>query len=313
MLSKLPSLLRSKKGFVGALVLFYGAVHGIFGLVQDATYAASNWGTIVGFLASGLGNLFVIVAGVVLILWAVFTQQPEAQSLPQSTPISNTKAEQEAEQFRTTLHDVEQERNELKARNEVLTKELATAQTRSHPEPSHSAADEPFSLEPVKRRGPPKPNGEFDIYMSVRVTNNGSGQIRGCRGQLVRVQDLVSTPDGPEWRDIPHIHPALLRWSPGDGGGDSTDFTTEATLDVAVIESWAEPVYQFLTANESLRSTYQLEYGWVGPILTVEISAQSGYRVEQTFNLDGHLRDLLEAPAEVEPMVKWRTYPRVAA
>lgn len=290
-------------------MLFYGAVHGIFGLVQDATYAASNWGTIVGFLASGLGNLFVIVAGVVLILWAVFTQQPEPQSLPQSTPVFNTKAEQEAEQFRTTLRDVEQERNELKVRNEVLTKELATTQTRSHPQPSHSAADEPFSLEPMKRRGLPKPNGEFDIYMSVRVTNKGSGQIQGCRGQLVKVQDYVSTPDGHEFRDIPHIHPAYLRWSPGDGGGDSADFTKEATLDVAVIESWAEPVYQFLTANESLRSTYQLKYELAGPILTIEISTQSGDRVEQIFNLDGHLRGPLGALAEVEPMVKWRTYP----
>jgi hypothetical protein len=177
------------------------------------------------------------------------------------------------------------------------------------PEPQPASSDRPFSLEPVKRRGSPKPNGEFDIYMSIRVANKGSGWIRGCRGRLVRVQDLFSTPDGSEWRGIPHIHPAYLRWSPGDGGSDSADFTTEAILDVAVIESWEKPVYQLLTANESLRSTYQLEYGQVGPILSIEISAQSGGRMEQTFSLDGHLRGFLEAPTEVEPQVRWPTWP----
>jgi len=126
---------------------------------------------------------------------------------------------------------------------------------------------------------------------------------------LVRVQEYVSTPDGYEWQDIPHIHPAYLRWSLGDGGETSADFTTEATLDVAVIESWVEPVYQFLTANESLRSTYQLKYERAGPILTIEILAQSGDRVEQIFSLDGHERVFLEAPTEVEPVVKWRTWP----
>jgi len=177
------------------------------------------------------------------------------------------------------------------------------------PEPQPGSSDKPFSLEPVKRRGPPKPNGEFDIYMSIRVTNKGSGQIQGCRGRLVRVQDLISTPDGSEWQDIPHIHPAYLRWSPGDGGGDSADFTTEATLDVAIIESWAEPVCQMLTANESLRSTYQVKYEWAGPILSIQISAQSGGWVEQSFTFDGHTRVFLKAPTEVEPVVRWRTWP----
>ena len=177
------------------------------------------------------------------------------------------------------------------------------------PEPPLTSSDEPFSLEPVKQHGPRKPNGERDIYMRIRVINKGSGEIRGCRGRLVKVQDLVSIPDGSEWRDIPHIHPAYLRWSPGDGGGDSADFTTEATLDVAVIESWTEPVYQLLTANESLRPTYQLEYRMAGPILTIAILEQSEGRTEKIFNLDGHIRAFLETPSEVEPVVRWRTWP----
>ncbi len=177
------------------------------------------------------------------------------------------------------------------------------------PEPQPASGDEPFSLEPVKRREPPKPNGEFDIYMSIRVTNSGSGSIQGCCGRLVRVSDFVSTPDGFKWQDIPHIHPALLRWSPGDGGGDSVDFTKEATLDVAFIESWAEPIYQILTANEVLRPTYQLKYEQTGPFLTIEISTQSGGRIEQIFALGGHSRDFLKTPTEVEPVVTLRRWP----
>jgi hypothetical protein len=95
----------------------------------------------------------------------------------------------------------------------------------------------------------------------------------------------------------------------GRRGETSADFTTEATLDVAVIESWAEPVYQLLTADESLRATYRLEYGWGGPLLTIEVSAESGGRIEQTFSLDGAHRGFLEAPTEVEPIVRWRPWP----
>jgi hypothetical protein len=114
-LSRLSSLLRSKKGFIGALVLFYGAVHGIFGLVQDATYAASNWGTIVGFLTSGIGNLCVIVVGIVLVLWAVVSQQPEAQPLPQSSATPDTNTQREVERLEKQLRRVEQERDRYRA------------------------------------------------------------------------------------------------------------------------------------------------------------------------------------------------------
>jgi hypothetical protein len=77
----LSSLLRSKKGFISALLLFYGVVHGAFDILQDATNAASNWGTIVGFLTSGLGNLLVVVAGILLLLWAVVTRPPETDPI----------------------------------------------------------------------------------------------------------------------------------------------------------------------------------------------------------------------------------------
>jgi hypothetical protein len=180
------------------------------------------------------------------------------------------------------------------------------------PEPQPASSDEPFSLKPVKRRGPQKPNGERDIYMSIQVTNKGSGEIRGCRGRLVKAQNFVGTPDGYEWQDITHIHPTYLRWSLGDGGEMTADFTTEATLDVAVIESWSEPVYQLLTANESQHSDYQLKYGEAGPILTIEISAQSGGRMKQIFSLGDKYRGLLEAPTEVEPVVKWGKWPEDA-
>ncbi len=164
----------------------------------------------------------------------------------------------------------------------------------------------PFSIEPLKRRGPPKANGERDIYMSIRLVNRGVGWIRGCRGRLVRVRQYVTTPDAVEEQDIPHIHPAYLRWSPGEGGGVSADFANEATLDVAVIESWAVPVYQLLTADEGLRSTYQLDFTPVGPILNIEIAAESGGRIERSFRLDGDFR---LPKAGVEPLVLWQELP----
>jgi hypothetical protein len=104
--AKVLQLLRSKKGLLGALLLFYGAVRGILGLLQDLTYAATNWGHVVGFLASGLGNVLVMIAGIVLLLWAVFTQQPETESAPRSESDEGTKpralerAEYENEQLR---------------------------------------------------------------------------------------------------------------------------------------------------------------------------------------------------------------------
>ena len=111
MLSKIPSSLRSKKGFVGALVLFYGTMHGVFGLVQDATYAASNWGEIVGFLTSGLGNLFVVAVGILLILWAVLTQQPEIERANAAAPTIDIAAERETERLKREVRAVAQERD----------------------------------------------------------------------------------------------------------------------------------------------------------------------------------------------------------
>jgi len=58
-------------------MFFYGAVRGAFSLLQDVAYAADNGRAIVDFLASGLGNLLVVVGGLLLMLWAVFTQPRE--------------------------------------------------------------------------------------------------------------------------------------------------------------------------------------------------------------------------------------------
>jgi hypothetical protein len=174
------------------------------------------------------------------------------------------------------------------------------------PESGRGASGEPFLLTPAKRRGPPKANGESDIYMGIRVSNKGTDWIRGCRGRLVRVRHYVTTPDGVEKQDIPHISPAYLRWSPGDGGGVSADFCTEATLDVAVIESWGEPIYQLMTADEGLRPTYRLDFKPLGPILTIEIAAESGGRVERTLQLDGDFR---MPRAGMEPLIQWREWP----
>jgi len=120
---------------------------------------------------------------------------------------------------------------------------------------------------------------------------------------LVRVQEYVKTADGYEPQDIPHIDPAYLRWSPGDGGDVSANFRTAATLDVAIIESWAQPVFQLLTADERLRSTYRLNYEMTGPRLTFEVAAESGGCIEKLFALDGSS----VVSAEEEPMVQWRT------
>jgi hypothetical protein len=176
----------------------------------------------------------------------------------------------------------------------------------SSPASSLGDSDEPFSIELVKRHGPPKANGERDIYMGVRIMSRGDSWIRGCRVRLVRVRQYVTRPDDVEKQDVLHIHPAYLRWPPGEGGGLLADFAKDATLDVAVIRSWAEPVYQLLTADESLRSIYQLEFKPIGPILTIEITAESGGRIERSFRLDGDFR--LPKAGE-EPLVRWVEQP----
>jgi hypothetical protein len=84
MFARLASLLKTRKGIVGAFLLFYGAVRAAFDLLQDITYAASNWGTIVDFLASGTGTLIVVIVGILLILWAVFTQQQDQTTLSEN-------------------------------------------------------------------------------------------------------------------------------------------------------------------------------------------------------------------------------------
>ena len=275
----LRSIFASMQGRVGAFIVIFVVLWQALSIWQTADFLPSRMTALANFLDGPWGPTVLVILGFVFMYRAVSARWPDSQT--------EATSESETQQRQRTQH----------------------APIDPRPEPQPAPSDEPFSLEPIKRRGSPKPNGEFDIYMSIRVANKGSGWIRGCRGRLVRVQKIVSTPDGHELQDNPHIHPAYLRWSPGDGGGDSADFTMEATLDVAVIESWTEPVYKILTANESLHPTYQLEYGQVGSILTIEISAQSGGRIEQIFSLDGHFRGFLEAPTEMEPEVRWRKWP----
>jgi hypothetical protein len=317
-LQSLLGLLPTPKSVVGLVGYFLVALYPIslvLNFLSNADLVAANVERIEHILNQWWGYPLFMILGFAVLLYAGYKQQSR-QTLqtvehrqPETQPTTTTEHDEDVEQLRAKLRKVEHERDEFKAENEVLSKQLAAAQTQPRSEQQPASSNQPFSLEPVKRRGPQKPNGERDIYMSIRLTNEGSGSIQGCRGRLMKVQDMVSTPDGHEWRDFPHIHTAHLRWSPGDGGSDSADFTTEAILDVAAIESWEKPVYQLLTANESLRSTYRLQYGWPGPILTIEISAQSGGRIEQIFYLEGHHRDFLEAPTEVEPVVTWRKWP----
>lgn len=75
---------------------------------------------------------------------------------------------------------------------------------------------------------------------------------------------------------------------------------------MAVIDSWGEPIYQLVTADEALRPIFRLDFKPTGPILTIEIAAESGGRIEQTLQLEGDFRT---PKAGVEPLIKWREWP----
>lgn len=136
----------------------------------------------------------------------------------------------------------------------------------------------PFEIEPVKRRGQPKTTAEYDIYLCLTIRNKTGTPVRECTGRLVKVAQLVDTPDGTEKRAMENFYPVVLQWSLADGGGASKSFVNTATLDVAVLERWGSRVFQIVTAEECLRSSYRLEhqYPTLELHLTVEVAAMNG-------------------------------------
>jgi hypothetical protein len=117
-------------------LLFYGAVRGILGLLQDVTYAASNWGAKVELLASGLGNLLVIVTAILLILWAVLTRQPETELASGAAPTTEPQP-QGAEARDTSAENLDED--------EVYKRFLA--------QPLKTVADAPFQNQRIALDG----------------------------------------------------------------------------------------------------------------------------------------------------------------
>jgi hypothetical protein len=78
-------LLKSKKGFVGAVILFYGAIRSVISFLGDITFAMDYVGPAVDFLASGAGNLVAIGLGVLLLLWALYSQETASESVSSAT------------------------------------------------------------------------------------------------------------------------------------------------------------------------------------------------------------------------------------
>lgn len=107
---------KTKKGFFGALLVFYGGVKLLFDALQDATYAADNAGTIVGFLASPAGNAAVLVLGFFLLIWAQYTRTPDNQSAPQPTTTPDLTTARENELLKRKLRTVEKDFDELRAK-----------------------------------------------------------------------------------------------------------------------------------------------------------------------------------------------------
>ncbi len=75
MFEKLLPIVKSKKGFVGVLFLFYGVIRGIISLLGDVAFVVDYIAPVTSFLASGAGNLVAVILGIFLILWALYGQQ----------------------------------------------------------------------------------------------------------------------------------------------------------------------------------------------------------------------------------------------
>jgi hypothetical protein len=108
---KFPSPPKTIRGFVGALLVFYGAAHFVLDVVQDTNYVMSHAGTILGHIGSPLGNAAILVMGFFLLIWDRYAKPSETESLSQSTPTLDGTASEEIE--RLTKEVEERDRNSL--------------------------------------------------------------------------------------------------------------------------------------------------------------------------------------------------------
>jgi hypothetical protein len=69
------------------------------------------------------------------------------------------------------------------------------------------------------------------LVASLKVSNNGTGQIRNCTGRLM---SLIGVKGDDRKSDTSAA--MYLNWSTGDGGGKYLTFQSEAHLDVVVME-----------------------------------------------------------------------------
>jgi hypothetical protein len=76
----LSSRFRSKSGLVGLVFFLAAAINTILAQLQNVDYIREHWGSIISSFQTGFGNVVFMLVGVVLILWAIFTQKPESQS-----------------------------------------------------------------------------------------------------------------------------------------------------------------------------------------------------------------------------------------
>ena len=114
MLAKLLAALRSKKGFFGALVLFGYTAYGTVVVLGNAATVADNLDGALRFLATGPGVLVAVSGAVLLILWAVLTQQPETEPSPQPASAVDLAAIKENERLKREARAVAQERDKYR-------------------------------------------------------------------------------------------------------------------------------------------------------------------------------------------------------
>jgi hypothetical protein len=96
---RFPSPPKTIRGFVGALLVFYGAGRFVLDVVQDTNYVMSHAGTILGFIGSPLGNAAILVLGFFLLMWDRYAKPSETESLSQNTPTLDSTTSKEIERL----------------------------------------------------------------------------------------------------------------------------------------------------------------------------------------------------------------------
>lgn len=123
---KLLSALQSKKGIAGAVLLLAYALYGTVQVLGNIDAAVKYAVPTLNFLGTGLGVLVIVSAGVLLILWAVYSQQEvvpvagtreDAKESGVAAIVEPQNAEEEAvEKLRAEAESLRAQRDELQGK-----------------------------------------------------------------------------------------------------------------------------------------------------------------------------------------------------